>query len=152
MGLCNSTRKFVVNEDVLGQGAESMKIFRLLGLSNADVDKLYTSFRKIDVDGSGAILLNELLFYLQEEKTPLTNLLFSVFDNDGRCSLFYKVISMVLCNCGTSFYYSGALDFMEFTCCIWALLSVPEKDVGGFAFVFCDPQNTGLATCKKVFD
>eukprot|EP01033_Poteriospumella_lacustris_P000138 gene138-88_t len=85
MGNCYTVfykRKFVVNEDIEGQGRASLEVFTLLGLSPNDVDLLYTAFWDIDADGSGLIRPTELFSYFEVEGTKFERGVFTLFDED----------------------------------------------------------------------
>lgn len=80
MGCIGSKRKFVITSSVEGQDASAMEIFQLLGLSQKDVDLLYTAFWDIDADSSGLIRPIELFNYFQVEETTFNLSIFSLFD------------------------------------------------------------------------
>ena len=62
---CGSSKVFVANNTVIGQDDSAMNAFRLLELTTDDVNKLYRSFRSIDLSGNGTIQIDEFLASLE---------------------------------------------------------------------------------------
>ena len=83
------TAQFVPNEQIPGQGPEAVEVFDLLELSARAVNTLYDIFLKIDLDGGGTILSDELYFYIQKDRSILLDALFGLFDDDKRYYLDY---------------------------------------------------------------
>jgi Ca2+-binding EF-hand superfamily protein len=72
---------------------KSQKDFEALGFSDEDILKLYNKvFRRLDLDDSGRVDINELLIFFHIEKTKFTTKIFQVLDGDN----------------------SGNIDFAEF--------------------------------------
>lgn len=40
------------------------------------------------------------------------------------------------------------INFMEFVCTLWNLLTLPEGDYGALAFLIKDPSAAGTINCK----
>lgn len=55
MGCILARRKFVANDDIEGQDRAALEVFRELGLTDSEVDLLYTAFHDIDADGSSKL-------------------------------------------------------------------------------------------------
>jgi hypothetical protein len=54
MGSClSSSKKFVVNSNIEGQDAAALAVLQELGLSERDINIMYTAFWDMDADGSG---------------------------------------------------------------------------------------------------
>ena len=85
MGCIVSKKKFVPNSDVEGQDESAMEIFQLLGLSQKDIDLLFTAFWDIDADNSGLIRPIELFNYFEVEETNFNLNIFSLFDEGKFC-------------------------------------------------------------------
>lgn len=81
---CASTKHFVPNDAIPGQGEEVFKIFKILNLNPDDIDKLYSAFRAVDIDNSGTIQQAEMGVFLRIEKSKFSDMAFSVFDEDKR--------------------------------------------------------------------
>ena len=60
MGCCNS-KVFVVDETVPGQNSEAVKAFKLLELTDDDIEKFYIAFKKFDVVNNEMVEINEFL-------------------------------------------------------------------------------------------
>lgn len=43
---------------------------------------------------------------------------------------------------------SGMINFMEFVCTLWNLLTLPESDFGSVAYLLRDPSGESEITCK----
>ncbi len=43
---------------------------------------------------------------------------------------------------------SGLINFMEFVCCLWNLLTLPEPDLGSIAYLIRDPSGTSALRCE----
>ncbi|KAJ1421568.1 hypothetical protein B484DRAFT_399408, partial [Ochromonadaceae sp. CCMP2298] len=115
MGCLQSRRQFVVS-DIEGQETACLEIFEELGFTKNDVDVLYTAFWDIDADGSGAIVPMELFAYFEVESSPFELSVFTIFDEDK----------------------SGIINFMEFVCSLWNILTLNESSMGGLAFNIVD--------------
>ena len=44
---------------------------------------------------------------------------------------------------------SGMINFMEFVCTLWNLLTLPESDFGSLAYLIKDPSTDGKISCKS---
>ncbi len=62
---CFSSKVFVINEDVPGQGADAAEAFRDLDLSVNDINKLYKAFKTFDVKDDDGIEISEFLVRLK---------------------------------------------------------------------------------------
>ncbi len=80
MGCIFTKRKLVVNSSVEGQDESALEVFQTLGLSDRDIDLLYTAFWDIDADSSGLIRPLELFNYFEVEETVFINHIFTLFD------------------------------------------------------------------------
>jgi Ca2+-binding EF-hand superfamily protein len=49
-------------------------------LSERDIRRLYSIFRRVDVDGGGTIDIMEMFMFLDIERTPFTVQVFSIMD------------------------------------------------------------------------
>jgi hypothetical protein len=58
---CGSSKIFMVNETVQGQNSEAMRAFKLLELSDGDIETFFLAFQKFDVINDGTIEINEFL-------------------------------------------------------------------------------------------
>lgn len=43
---------------------------------------------------------------------------------------------------------SGYINFMEFVCSVWNLLTLPEPDLGSIAYLMKDPGGTSALKCQ----
>jgi hypothetical protein len=89
------------------------KEFMYLGFTHKSVSELYSFFVSMDQDMSGQISLKEFLNAVQIEPSPFINSIFGVMDLDG----------------------SGELNFMEFVCSMWNLLSCDVRTLGSFIYL-----------------
>lgn len=82
--------------------------FVALGLKDKEVKELYRVFWKADMDGGGTIDLVELLTIVDLERTPFTERIFSIFDDDQ----------------------SGKIDFGEFVLALWNYCTLSSYTLG----------------------
>ncbi len=82
--------------------------FTALKLSNAEIKKLHNVYRRIDSDRSGVIEIGELFRFLQLERTPFTERVFTIFDMNG----------------------TGKVDFREFTMSLWNYCTLANANLG----------------------
>lgn len=80
MGCMASKRPFVVNSLVEGQDQAALNVMTELGLSQRDIDLLYTAFWDMDADSSGTVQPVELFAYFEVESTHFENGVFCLFD------------------------------------------------------------------------
>lgn len=90
------------------QYQEWNKTFIALQISKAEVYKLYKKFQKVDLDGGGTIDVVELLTVIDVERTPFTERVFSIFDEDK----------------------SGKIDFYEFVLSLWNYCTLSRVTLG----------------------
>mmetsp|Transcript_4703 Transcript_4703/g.7681 ORF Transcript_4703/g.7681 Transcript_4703/m.7681 type:complete len:453 (+) Transcript_4703:91-1449(+) len=128
MGCFHSRHVFEVNNEIEGQDKATMEVLEELGLSASDINVLYTAFWDIDADGSGAIQPIELFHYFEVESTPFEMAVFTLFDEDE----------------------SGIINFMEFVCSLWNILTLDELNMGGLAFNIVDRTGMKIIGYKAV--
>lgn len=127
---CVGSKKFVVDEDNFGFGQTCYEIYTSLGLTNKQLDLLYTAFYDMDADNSGSIRLDEFLIYFGLETDTFTERLFGMFDLER----------------------SKCLNFMCYVATLWYFLSLESKKVGGFAYRLYDSMNNGVLTIPVIED
>lgn len=74
MGCCGSSiKQFKVNDTFPGQDLEAYQAFQKLYLKDYEIDQMYTSFCKFDVNGSGEVSLIEVnTLAVKQENITLT--------------------------------------------------------------------------------
>lgn len=82
--------------------------FSLLGLTKSHLKKLTSVFKRIDLDDSGSIDIQEMMVKLKLEITPFSKRIFRVLDSNG----------------------SGQLDFFEFTVSLWNFCTLARTSFG----------------------
>ncbi len=121
---CLDHRIFSVDEDIPGQDAASLALFRKLGLSRYEIQLFFNAFNAVDADRSGT--LDEFEFGdavgdLQPGgaeafgESELTGKLFGSFDLDHSTQ-------------------SEGLDFKEFVVSIWNYATYSQSELSRFAF------------------
>ena len=80
---CSPSYKFKVNANIVGQDQHSLDLFHKLGLTDPEIDTLYTLFREIDLDGSGLIRGDEFFANYNMEMSRFHVAIFNLFDSDG---------------------------------------------------------------------
>lgn len=58
---CSSTSKFKVRNNISGQDEASYEMFQTLHLTDKELDKIYTAFRKFDLNETNDVDLQEFL-------------------------------------------------------------------------------------------
>lgn len=102
--------------------------FNALQLKESELRRMYKVFRKIDVDGSGSISVAELLVHINVNRTPFTQRIFSIFDEDG----------------------SGEIDFREFVLSLWNYCTLTKATLDMFSFDLYDRDGSGELSAKEV--
>ena len=97
MGLCWSSKVFVINDNISGQGAEAVRIAGKLNISRREMDLLYNQFTGLDADSSGFIDVSEFIVHHNISSEIFGELVFALFDRDK----------------------SGRLDFIEYMIALW---------------------------------
>lgn len=136
----------------------------MLELEPSTVNALFREFCRMDVDRTGSLQQAELAYYIQQEQSPFLDHVFSIFDDDKRCEdveniqlIYYDAVIIqfrdlfyvwYLCVCAR--HCSGELDFLEFISTLWCLLTLRPADVGGFAFIICDKDES--ASVSSTYD
>ena len=65
MGCCSSSKVYVVNNNIPGQGSDCLRDLRKLQLTDDDIHVLYNAFLEFDLTGDGTVSLIEFLTILQ---------------------------------------------------------------------------------------
>lgn len=102
--------------------ASWMGEFKALALTDQAIYKFWQTFKKIDLDGSGAIEIVEMLVYFDIERTQFTKRVFGVFDEDG----------------------SGEIDLREFILALWNYCTLGKATLVIFAFDLYDKDGSGI--------
>merc|ERR1711991_129040 len=97
------------------------KAFKAMNLDDADVDKFYKLYRKIDKDNGGYIDIQEFYRYFNLNRSPFADRIFQVMDGDG----------------------SKELDFLEFVVSLWNFCSLNRGGLILFAFTLYDSDDSG---------
>lgn len=123
---CTSSKKFVIDEDVFGFDTKSKAFFTYLGLSDRDLDLLYTSFYDMDSDSSGAIRIEEFLIYFEVENNDVNKMIFSIFENDD------------------------CLSFTSYVATLWYFLSTDTKRIGALTYRLFDQKKDECFSIPQV--
>ena len=105
------------------ENEETMEYLSKLKLSKRDADLLYTVFCDIDLDKSGNINMKEFYKWFNMERTPFTDSIFTIMDQDK----------------------SDEVDFREFSMVLWNYLSFTTDGLAMFAFGLGDTDNSGIS-------
>ena len=97
------------------------KAFKAMGLEEADVDKFYKLYRKMDKDNGGSIDIQEFYRHFNLSRSPFADRVFQVMDGDG----------------------SKELDFVEFAISLWNFCSLNRGGLMLFAFTLYDADDSG---------
>lgn len=108
--------------------AEWMTQFFALKLTKSELLKFFRIFRRIDVDSTGTIEVEELLNFLDLEYTSFNKRAFSVFDANG----------------------SGKVDFREFVLSVWNYCTLTKATLDIFAFDLYDADASGELSLMEV--
>lgn len=112
------------------EALEHMPTFRKIGLQEKHLRKLYKTFAHIDKDHSGELDLYEVLDYLKVAKTPFTQRVFRIFDEDG----------------------SGQIDFREFVLSTWNYATLTKSSLVLFAFDLYDEDGSGSIETEEIIN
>lgn len=123
---CGSSKTFVIDEDVFGFDSRSKKFYERLGLSNRDLDMLFTSFFDMDSDSSGAIRIEEFLIYFEVEMNEINKKIFGIFEDDD------------------------CLSFTTYVCTLWYFLSIDTKRIGSLLYRMFDKQNDDCMSIPQI--
>ena len=100
---------------------EWLETFTRMGLSDTDINSLYSSFRAMDIDKSGEISVYEFFDFFELENTSFSRRAFLLFDVDD----------------------SKEIDFLEFVSAIWNYCTYEEDELVRFAFNLYDSDGSG---------
>lgn len=106
---CGDSKVFIANNNVEGQDKQTLNdLINVIHLTAAEVNIIYSAFRKIDVtgclyhiliglvilicSGDGSIDLVEFLHSLNMEETPVTKEVFSEFDSGKDQSMNFREV------------------------------------------------------------
>ena len=113
-----------------------LHVWKKLGCSEKDLQRLKKVFAKADRDGSGSLDLFEFLMYADLDKTPLSRKVFELFDYDD----------------------SRQMSFKEFAFAVWNFNTLDYPGLGRFTFqVFNSKEGAGIDQagigrfCEDVF-
>ena len=104
---CGYSQNFINLYNTL-QYQEWNKTFHALQISKAEVYRLHRTFGKVDLDNSGTIDVVELLTVIDVDRTPFSERVFSIFDEDK----------------------SGKIDFYEFVLSLWNYCTLSRVTLG----------------------
>lgn len=110
--------------DIPGQDETAVEVFKKIGLSEADLDLFFTIFWDIDSNSSGSIRPVELFSYFNVDLGSFESSIFAIFDEERK----------------------GLLNFMEYVCALWNLLTLADADLGVLGYLMKDP--TGVLRIK----
>jgi hypothetical protein len=129
MGICGSHQVFELNEDILGFDEKSKEFYQSIGLSDEDLNILYTAFYDIDSDNSKVIRIDEFLTYFEISNSTLTTKLFSLFEPDAKY-----------------------LSFLSFVTIIWYVCSIDSKRLPAVIYRLYDPTNLNAITIPQIVE
>eukprot|EP00602_Paraphysomonas_sp_CaronLab_P003615 CAMPEP_0185030798 /NCGR_PEP_ID=MMETSP1103-20130426/17872_1 /TAXON_ID=36769 /ORGANISM="Paraphysomonas bandaiensis, Strain Caron Lab Isolate" /LENGTH=413 /DNA_ID=CAMNT_0027566057 /DNA_START=158 /DNA_END=1399 /DNA_ORIENTATION=+ len=115
---------------ILGRNQEALELMHSLFLTKCDLDTLFTAFTDIDADGRNAIRYDEFLAYFRIESTKFNDAVFN-FCDDSQC---------------------GHLNFLEFVVAMWNFLTIDHSQIGSFAFLLFDTDETGQLDSEEVLN
>eukprot|EP01040_Poterioochromonas_malhamensis_P011531 gene11531-12575_t len=117
MGACTSRKiKFVPNDDIEGQDDTIYEVAPLMGIEEDEIDIFYTVFKEVDVHGGGNIQPVDIFTFMNSDFSAFEKQVFHIFDADK----------------------SGKFNFLEFVCCMWNLLTIPENQLGAIVYLMKD--------------
>jgi Ca2+-binding EF-hand superfamily protein len=108
---CGTSSAFIQCYDDLRRSPKFVKwneMFAALGLRAEEIKALFKVFWNADMDGGGTIDVVELLTVVDVERTPFTERIFSIFDEDR----------------------SGKIDFGEFVLALWNYCTLSNYTLG----------------------
>lgn len=121
------------------------KKFDALCIHPSEVKKLFYVFAKADFDGGGTIDLIELLTAIDLERTPFTERVFAIFDDDNSGKIDFGEFVLALWNyCTLSNVTLG--ESPAPVCCCWVLWCCGGDGTAGAARQHCWAEGLGLPT------
>ena len=93
--------------------------FELLGLTEIDVGKIHAIFAEIDIGQSTVIAFDDLLDFLESERTPFTESVFQMFDKDK----------------------NKKIDPYEFVISVWNFCTLTSENMVMFVFELYDKDD-----------
>jgi Ca2+-binding EF-hand superfamily protein len=138
---CSSSKVYVVNNNVPGQGPECLELFQKLLFTDSDMNIMFNAFCEFDLTGDGVVSLVEFLTMLQigeslplidsphcySEETPITKEIFDEFDGDDK-----------------------KMDFSEFVLHVWYYCVQDKKKICEMAFDIFDINDNGLLSEDEI--
>jgi len=108
MGCTNSVAKSFEKFSQTTEFQQWSDDFAALQITKSELLRFYKVFRKVDLDGGGTIDLVEMLTVVDVDRTPFTERVFSIFDDDK----------------------SGKIDFREFVLALWNYNTLTRFSLG----------------------
>lgn len=130
MGCGSSVNKFTVNSKYPGQDGDAYKAFQTIYLTDSEIDRLFTAFRKFDINESGQVSYVEFLTILDLEETPITREVFSEMDDSKDWNMTFK----------------------EFVLNMWSYCTLSKQGVSTFAFDIFDDDDNGSLNSEEIHD
>ncbi len=153
MGCGSSSAAFNKRFDDLCRSIPFVKwneMFEALQLRKNEIKQLYKIFWKADLDGGGTIDLVELLTIVDLERTPFTERIFSIFDEDDSGKIDFGEFVLALWNyCTLTKFTLGIYLFLVIVKLQW-MISASFQFVAIFAFDLYDRDNTGILESKDL--
>mmetsp|Transcript_1888 Transcript_1888/g.3003 ORF Transcript_1888/g.3003 Transcript_1888/m.3003 type:complete len:405 (+) Transcript_1888:72-1286(+) len=118
----------VFDPHIEGRDDIALDTLHSLHLKDSDIRKLYTAFREVDLDSSGAVSQDEFFAVFRIEDSEINRRIFRLCDMDKR----------------------GRLNFCEFACSIWNLLSLESESLPQLAFYLFDDDGSGTLEYAEI--
>lgn len=152
-GGSKATKEFLANDTVVGQGRDAQATFDRIGIDKKTLDRYYELFLKVDKDESHEIDLDEFYRFFDIERSPFSDRIFSIMDEDGRCAALRRNGPQPrltrLTRRSPSRRRSGEIDFREFVVCLWNYLSFDTNALIKFAFTLFDLDGSGQVRRRR---
>ena len=126
MGCCST--KFVVREDVEGQGQEVLDTATRLGLTTSDLNAIFKKFKSYDVMKDEKVTIAEFVVISACEAETFISLVFRLFDHDGE----------------------GSVNFHEFLTAYYHFLTLDKDDLALFTYQVFDLDGEGSLSKDEV--
>lgn len=130
-----------------------------MGIEDDEIDIFYTVFKEVDVHGGGKSFCSHFIFLFSSYRIlSLPSLndcenkicfvgniqpvdIFTFMNSDF--SAFEKQVFHIF-----DADKSGKFNFLEFVCCMWNLLTIPENQLGAIVYLMKDLSGVLRVRCK----
>ena len=114
-------------------GPHCRELIDEIEISYTDAEKIYSSFIKMDIDGSGLINSREFIRFMEFKRAPFTERIFDLY-----------------ADASTDDEHTSELDFSEFLICVWNYCSYDADLICHYLWSIFDLDKNNFLTLDEI--